>query len=151
MSNYITSQICSFLTQSEKEFISYKPFCLVSEISQGTRRTICVALLAGCLSPEQSYDRTHSNTILQIYMFDYSSLTHAEHSLCNYIQRNPNCPGWLHGTGLLIATIVFLTDSEPCIQQNKMPFPFSIWQGLCPFGTISPFLHLRKGQRRSEF
>lgn len=96
----------AYLHSQRKEFISYKPFCLVSEISQGTRRTICVALLAGCLSTEQSYDRGHSDTILQIYMFDYSSLTHLEHILCNYIRRNPNCSGLLHGTRLLTATIV---------------------------------------------
>lgn len=65
--------------------------------------------------------------------------------------EKPQSPGLSRGTRLLTATIVLSRHGAfPSTKQNVAPF--SIWQGLCPFGIPNPSsLHLRKGQRKSQF
>lgn len=70
------------------------------------------------------------------------------HSVQLYSEK-PQLPGLSRGTRLLTATIVLSRhEAFPSTKQNAAPF--SIRQGLCPFGITNPSpLHLRKGKEVS--
>lgn len=70
------------------------------------------------------------------------------HSVQLYSEK-PQLPGLSRGTRLLTATIVLSRHGAfPSTKHNAAPF--SIRQGLCPFGITNPSpLHLRKGKEVS--